>query len=75
MTFTLDAHVAAVLEAARGRGIASVLIQRSLAAARADGCTSCTWTPTLSRHREVYERLGFAALNTSVSMIKQLADS
>jgi mycothiol synthase len=67
----------AVTKAARGRGIASALIRRSLAAAQADGCNvatlyvdadSPTGAPTL------YEHIGFTKQRTSVTLIKALTD-
>jgi mycothiol synthase len=74
-----ECYIAAVgvSRAARGRGIASALIGRSLAAARADGCNVVTLhvdaespTGTLS----LYERMGFTRQTTSVTIIKELTD-
>jgi mycothiol synthase len=66
-----------VTRAARGRGIASALIGRSLAAARADGCDIATLTvdaesPTGALG--LYERMGFTTERTSVTVIKELTD-
>ncbi|HSR87293.1 MAG TPA: GNAT family N-acetyltransferase [Streptosporangiaceae bacterium] len=62
---------------ARGRGIASALLGRSLAAARADGCDIATLyvgadspTGTLT----LYEHAGFTRQRTSVTLIKDLTD-
>jgi GNAT superfamily N-acetyltransferase len=62
---------------ARGRGIASALIGRSLAAARADGCNVATLrvdaespAGTLS----LYERIGFTRQYTSATVTKDLTD-
>ena len=64
-----------VTRQARGRGIASALIRRSLAAAHADGCTAATLyvdagSPTGAL--TLYEHLGFTTQNTSVTLIKDL---
>jgi ribosomal protein S18 acetylase RimI-like enzyme len=64
-----------VTRAARRRGIASALIGRSLAAARADGCDITTLevdaeSPTGAPG--LYERMGFATLSTSITVIKNL---
>ena len=66
-----------VTKAARGRGIASALIRRSLAAAQADGCNLATLyvdadSPTAAP--TLYERMGFAGQRTSVTLIKELPD-
>lgn len=67
----------AVTKAARGRGIASALIRRSLAAAHADGCTVATLyvdadSPTGAL--ALYEHTGFTRQRTSVTLIKDLAE-
>ena len=67
----------AVTEVARGRGIASALIRRSLAAAQADGCTVATLyvdadSPTGAL--TLYEHTGFTKQRTSVTLIKDLAE-
>jgi mycothiol synthase len=64
-----------VTRAARGRGIASALTGRSLAAARADGCDLATLhvdaeSPTGALG--LYERMGFTTQRTSVTVIKEL---
>jgi mycothiol synthase len=61
----------------RGRGIASALIGRSLAAARTDGCDVATLyvdadSPTGALG--LYERAGFSRQRTSVTLLKDLAD-
>jgi len=66
-----------VIKSARGRGIASALIRRSLAAAQADGCDVATLyveadSPTCAL--TLYEHLGFAWQRSSVTLIKDLAD-
>jgi GNAT superfamily N-acetyltransferase len=66
-----------VTRAARDRGIASALIGRSLAAARADGCNLATLradaeSPTGTLN--LYEHMGFTRQRTSVTLIKELAD-
>ena len=66
-----------VTKAARGRGIATALIRRSLAAARADGCTVATLyvdadSPTGAL--TLYEHTGFTRQRTSVTLIKDLTD-
>jgi mycothiol synthase len=66
-----------VTKAARRRGIASALIRRSLAAARADGCDVATLyvdadSPTGAL--ALYEHLGFTRRRTSVTLIKDLTD-
>ena len=66
-----------VTQAARGRGIASALIRRSLAAAQADGCNVATLyvdadSPTGAL--TLYERSGFTRQRTSVTLIKVLTD-
>jgi GNAT superfamily N-acetyltransferase len=55
-----DAHVTLVgtLEAARGRGLASLLMRRGLADARERGCTTTTLVATTMGH-PVYTRLGY----------------
>lgn len=55
-----DAHVTLVgtLEAARGRGLATALMRRALADARARGCTTTTLVATRMGH-PVYARLGY----------------
>lgn len=73
-----ECYVAAVgvTEAARGRGIASALIRRSLAAARADGCDIATLNvdaESPSGAVGLYERLGFVTERTSVVVVKELA--
>ncbi len=65
-----------VTRAARGRGIASALTGRSLAAARADGCDLATLqvdaeSPTGALG--LYERMGFTRQCTTVTVIKELA--
>jgi mycothiol synthase len=74
-----ECYVAAVgvTRAARGRGIASALIGRSLAAARADGCNIATLhvdaeSPTGAL--SLYERVGFTRQSTSATVIKELTD-
>jgi mycothiol synthase len=64
-----------VTRPARGRGIASALIRRSLGAARADGCTVATLyvdadSPTGAL--TLYEHMGFTKQRTSVTLIKDL---
>jgi mycothiol synthase len=66
-----------VTKAARGRGIASALIRRSLAAAQADGCAIATLyvdadSPTGAL--TLYEHMGFTKQRTSVTLIKDLTD-
>jgi mycothiol synthase len=66
-----------VTKAARGRGIASALLGRSLAAARADGCNVATLrvdaeSPTGAL--SLYERMGFTTQSTSITVIKELTD-
>jgi mycothiol synthase len=66
-----------VTKAARGRGIASALIRRSLAAAQADGCNVATLyvdadSPTGAL--TLYEHMGFTKHRTSVTLIKDLTD-
>lgn len=66
-----------VTRPARGRGIASALIRRCLAAAQADGCTVATLhvdagSPTGAL--TLYEHLGFTTRSTSVTLIKDLTD-
>jgi mycothiol synthase len=66
-----------VTRSARGRGIASALLRRSLAAARADGCDIATLhvdadSPT--RALTLYEHMGFTKQRTSVTLIKDLTD-
>ena len=66
-----------VTKAARGRGIATALIRRSLAAAQADGCTTATLyvdadSPTGAL--TLYEHTGFTRQRTSVTLIKDLTD-
>jgi mycothiol synthase len=66
-----------VTRPARGRGIASALIRRSLAAAQADGCDIATLhvdanSPTGAL--TLYEHMGFSTKNTSVTLIKDLTD-
>ncbi len=66
-----------VTEAASGRGIASALIRRSLAAAQADGCDIATMyvdadSPTGAL--TLYEQIGFTKQRTSVTLIKDLTD-
>lgn len=66
-----------VTRAARGRGIASALIHRSLDAAQADGCDVATLhvdadSPTGAL--TLYEQLGFTSQSTSVTLIKPLTD-
>jgi GNAT superfamily N-acetyltransferase len=66
-----------VTRAARGRGIASALICRSLAAARADGCDVATLRVDAESPTGVlslYERMGFTRRYTSVTLIKEPAD-
>ena len=55
-----DAHVTLVgtLEAARGRGLATLLMRRALADARERGCTTTTLVATRMGH-PVYARLGY----------------
>lgn len=69
--------IVGVTQPARGRGIASALIRRSLAAAQADGCAVATLyvdadSPTGAL--ALYERMGFAKQRTSVTFIKDLTD-
>jgi mycothiol synthase len=66
-----------VTKAARGRGIATALIRRSLAAAQADGCTTATLyvdadSPTGAL--ALYEHTGFTRQRTSVTFIKDLTE-
>jgi mycothiol synthase len=66
-----------VTKPARGRGIASALIRRSLAAAQADGCNVATLyvdadSPTGAL--TLYEHTGFTRQRTSVTLIKDLTD-
>jgi GNAT superfamily N-acetyltransferase len=66
-----------VTTAARGRGIASALIGRSLAAARASGCDLATLrvdaeSPTGAL--SLYERMGFTRQYTSVTVTKDLTN-
>jgi GNAT superfamily N-acetyltransferase len=58
-----DAHVTLVgtLPAARGRGLASLLMRRALADARERGCTTTTLVATRMGH-PVYARLGYRDL-------------
>ena len=58
-----DAHVTLVgtLEAARGRGLATLLMRRALADALERGCTSTTLVATKMGH-PVYARLGYRDL-------------
>jgi mycothiol synthase len=66
-----------VTRAARGRGIASALIYRSLAAAQVDGCDIATLyvdTESPTGALTLYEHLGFATQHTSVTLIKDLTD-
>jgi ribosomal protein S18 acetylase RimI-like enzyme len=55
-----DAHVTLVgtLEAARGRGLATLLMRQALADARERGCTTTTLVATKMGH-PVYARLGY----------------
>jgi mycothiol synthase len=69
--------IVGVTRAARGRGIASALIGRSLAAARAAGCDIATLyvgadSPTSAL--TLYERMGFTKQRTSITLIKDLTD-
>jgi GNAT superfamily N-acetyltransferase len=66
-----------VTRAARGRGIASALLGRSLAAAQADGCDVATLyvgadSPTVAL--TLYEHMGFTKERTSVTLVKDLTD-
>jgi mycothiol synthase len=66
-----------VRTSARGRGIASALIRRSLAAAQADGCNIATLhvdadSPTGAL--TLCEHMGFSTKNTSVTLTKDLTD-
>jgi mycothiol synthase len=64
-----------VTKAARGRGIASALIRRSLAAARSDGCTAATLhvdAESQTGALTLYERLGFTTQSISVTLVKDL---
>ena len=64
-----------VTRPARGRGIASALIRRSLAAAQADGCTAATLhedADATTGALTLYEHLGFTTRSTSVTLIKDL---
>jgi mycothiol synthase len=66
-----------VTKAARGRGIASALVRRALAAAQADGCNVATLyvdadSPTGAL--TLYEHTGFTRQRTSVTLIKNLTD-
>lgn len=58
-----DAHVTlvATAEAARGRGLASMVMRRALADARERGCTTTTLVATRMGH-PVYARLGYREL-------------
>jgi GNAT superfamily N-acetyltransferase len=66
-----------VTRAARGRGIASALLGRSLAAAKADGCDIATLyvgvdSPTGAL--TLYEHMGFTKQRTSLTLVKNLTD-
>lgn len=66
-----------VTRAARGQGIASALLGRSLAAAQADGCDIATLyagTDTPTGALTLYEHLGFTRQRASVTLIKDLTD-
>jgi ribosomal protein S18 acetylase RimI-like enzyme len=66
-----------VTRAARGQGIASALLGRSLAAAQADGCDIATLyagTDTPTGALMLYEHLGFIRQRASVTFIKDLTD-
>jgi mycothiol synthase len=66
-----------VTRAARGRGIASALLGRSLAAAQADGCDIATLyagTDTPAGSLTLWERAGFTRQRASVTFIKDLTD-
>ncbi len=66
-----------VTRAARGRGIASALLGRSLGAARADGCDIATLyvgTDSPTGALTLYEHMGFTKQRTSVTLIKDLTD-
>jgi mycothiol synthase len=74
-----ECYIAAVgvTRAARGRGIASALIGRALAAARTDGCDIATLyvdadSPTGALG--LYQRAGFSRQRTSVTLVKDLTD-
>jgi mycothiol synthase len=74
-----ECYIAAVgvTKAARGRGIASALIRRSLAAAQADGCNVATLyvdADSPAGALTLYERMGFTKQRTSVTLIKDLTD-
>jgi mycothiol synthase len=69
--------IVSVTRAARGRGIDSALLGRSLAAAQADGCdiaTSYVGTDSPTGTLTLYEDLGFTKQRTSVTLIKDLTD-
>ncbi len=64
-----------VIKAARGRGIASALIRRSLTAAQADGCDVATLyvdADSATGALTLYEHTGFTRQRTSVTVIKDL---
>jgi mycothiol synthase len=66
-----------VTPATRGRGVASALLSRSVAAAHADGCDIATLyagadSPTGAL--ALYEHMGFTEQRTSVTLIKDLTD-
>ncbi len=67
-----------VTRSARGRGIASALIARTLAAAQGDGCSVATLyvdadSPTGALR--LYERLGFTTRTVSITLTKALTGS
>jgi mycothiol synthase len=69
--------IVGVTKESRGRGIGSVLIRRSLAAAQADGCNIATLyvdadSPTGAL--TLYDHIGFTKQRTSVNLIKDLTD-
>ena len=69
--------IVAVTQAARGRGIASALIRRALAAAQADGCHVATLyvdADSPAGALTLYEHIGFTKQRTSVTLIKGLTD-
>jgi GNAT superfamily N-acetyltransferase len=78
-TGSLECYTAAVgvARAARGRGIASALIGRSLTGGRDDGCNVATLRADAESPTGVlslYERMGFTRQSTSVTAIKELTD-
>ena len=69
--------IVGVTAAARGRGIASALIRRALAAAQADGCHVATLyvdADSPAGAVALYEHTGFTRQRTSVTLIKEVTD-